>query len=186
MGDREKMMKTICVLFVIAAVACAMPTEKDVKELGESRDSGVKQLADSDAVGCGHTLCNGNYKIKANNGKWCRSVGNGGANTAKCDNTGSIGYRSKWAIYNNGGKVVLRSHRNAHKRCEDQGNKLRCNQKTHVGSTEKFEIASLGNNKYTLKGGKNSQFCTATTNEIKCNSNTAGADEEFTILALRL
>merc|ERR1711937_1015297 len=38
MGDsqKEKMMKTICVLLVIAAVACAMPTEKDVKELGDS------------------------------------------------------------------------------------------------------------------------------------------------------
>merc|ERR1719310_277328 len=34
------MMKTICGLFVIAAVACAMPTEPDVKELGDSTELG--------------------------------------------------------------------------------------------------------------------------------------------------
>merc|ERR1712216_335856 len=180
-SDREKMMKTICVLFVIAAVACAMPTEKDVKELGESRDSGVKQLADSDAGEAGNVLANGHYKIKGGNGKWCRSVWSGASNNARCDNSGAIGHKSKWALYNNGGKIVLRSHRNPHKRCEDKGNSWRCNQKTHAGSTEKFEIASVGNNQYTLKGGKDGKYCTATSSAIKCNSDTVGNNEKFTI-----
>merc|ERR1711904_44340 len=142
MGTENKgeMMKTICVLFVIAAVACAMPTEKDSRE-----------LADSDAVETGNILPNGNYKIKGGkSGNWCRSIGSGNSNQAKCDNGGGVGFRSKWALFNNGGKIVLRSHRNIHKRCEDQGgknnkycadegNRIRCNRDA-VQQWEKFTI----------------------------------------------
>merc|ERR1711904_25242 len=176
MGTENKgeMMKTICVLFVIAAVACAMPTEKDSRE-----------LADSDAVETGNILPNGNYKIKGGkSGNWCRSIGSGNSNEAKCDNGGGVGFRSKWALFNNGGKIVLRSHRNIHKRCEDQGDKWRCNQKTSAGSTEKFEIASLGNNQYSLKGGKNNKYCADEGNRIRCNRDAVQQWEKFTITPL--
>merc|ERR1711934_1146901 len=141
-----------------------MPTEKDVKELGESRDSGVKQLADSDAVETGFTLATGNYKMKGGkNGKWCRSSGNGANNNVACNYDGdpSTNIEAKWKIFRwqQEQKNVFRNHRNQFKRCEDQGNKWRCNQ-------------------YALKGGKDNKYCADEGDKIRCNRDAIGQWEK--------
>merc|ERR1712124_97620 len=180
MGE-QRMMKTICVLFVIAAVACATPTDKD-----------VKTLADSDAAATGFTLATGDYKMKGGkSGKWCRSTGNGSSNTVKCDqnnysSTWSDGMKWKVFRWNAQQKNVFRNHRNIHKRCEDQGTKWRCNEKTSAGSTEKFTVQSLGNNQYALKGGKDNKYCADEDNTIRCNRNAIGQWEKFTIESIRM
>merc|ERR1711934_637855 len=132
MGDREKMMKTICVLFVIAAVACAMPTEKDVKELGESRDSGVKQLADSDAVETGNLLANGHYKIKGGKGgKW------------RCnEKTSGSGATEQFTIRHISGNFYWLKGGKDNKYCADEINAIKCNRNARQ-SWEKFTIESI-------------------------------------------
>merc|ERR1712072_148338 len=181
--DREKMMKTICVLFVIAAVACAMPTEKDVEELGDSVTVGGWYPSNNDkkynkqtskACASGESIANTNngklqcatlcynhnrcvgfvYKATDNNGHKCRLK-------ASCSVT-SVGSERDW--YEGYAKGYTR---NANKACpttasgmSDTNDKLndcakKCNENSNCGGFVLMDAA--GSSKCRFKASSCTQ-----------------------------
>merc|ERR1712072_910077 len=155
--DREKMMKTICVLFVVAAVACAMPTEKDVEELGDSVTVGGWYPSNNDkkynkqtskACASGESIAN------TNNGKKCRLK-------ASCSVT-SVGSERDW--YEGYAKGYTR---NANKACpttasgmSDTNDKLndcakKCNENSNCGGFVLMDAA--GSSKCRFKASSCTQ-----------------------------
>ena len=74
------------------------------------------------------------------------------------------------------------NNRNPDKYCADEGNKWKCD-RTDIGQWEKFTITQVSGSIYSIKGGKNSKYCSDEDedNTIKCNRDTVTQKETFAI-----
>ena len=81
------------------------------------------------------------------------------------------------------GVVAFKGGRSQKFCTDDPNSNMICNRDT-VGPWEKFKVASLGNNQYTLTSGRTSQLCSDNVEVSECNRSAVGPWETFTIIPI--